>query len=386
MRKKTTTFLIFTATCLAISTLNLEIGLAQRLPAAMTVAGSTPPLSESLRREELDHAFHDAIVMIDHRGAGGGSGAYLGDGWVITCQHLFQSSLSGDSVGRIVVTFPDGRGSEAELIATDSVWDLALIQLRQPPDAADTILFGDAVPQLGEAVYFAGYGGAGKLQIQPASVTGFGGDKHLQTRSQDTLILTGAARPGDSGGPILNRNGQLCGVLWGSNERNVVGTQIGRVWQFAQPYLKAETLSAKRVRSRLPVLSANEVQRGSCAGGTCPLPSVPAPFTYQPFHVSRPTAPPPVSLPESGSLGCDCNWQAEQSKLDNSIAKLQQQLDALQRHCASQTQLASQPGPAGPRGPQGPPGPPAEIDMDSLAERVKQKLAGSLRVRVQPKQ
>jgi methyl-accepting chemotaxis protein len=49
-----------------------------------------------------------------------------------------------------------------------------------------------------------------------------------------TLEVQGSARQGDSGGPIFNAQGELAGVLWGTDGSTTVGSYNGRICQFTQ--------------------------------------------------------------------------------------------------------------------------------------------------------
>jgi hypothetical protein len=49
---------------------------------------------------------------------------------------------------------------------------------------------------------------------------------------RETVEVSVAARQGDSGGPILNAQGELAGVLWGAGGGRTEGSYCGRVRQF----------------------------------------------------------------------------------------------------------------------------------------------------------
>jgi len=172
-----------------------------------------------------------AVVRIENdfaHGKSGGSGAHLGRRLVVTCDHLFRNRAGGAAVGRITVFFPGGHALPARLIRQDSVWDLALLELDGDPPAAAAIKLAADYPRRHARVVSVGYGSRGQLAANVGRVVGFGGNKQGRPGAADTLILTGTARNGDSGGPILNERGELAGVLWGSGSRTVVGTQVNR--------------------------------------------------------------------------------------------------------------------------------------------------------------
>jgi len=170
--------------------------------------------------------------MIGNRGLGGGSGVYLGDGLVLTCSHLFRDDRGQPDVGRVVVSFVGGEASEATLIAEDTVWDMALLRLAKAPDGVAEASLSVDPPTTGQTVAACGYGGSGLVRRSVGRITGFGRDSGSQTADNDTLIVSGSVRQGDSGGPIFDQQGRIVAVLWGSNRTTVVGTRAARCLRF----------------------------------------------------------------------------------------------------------------------------------------------------------
>lgn len=286
-----------------------------------------------------------AIAMIDNRGFGGGSGTLVASDLILTCDHLFRDDRSRQSqIGRVSVTFANGEGSEGEVIAQDPIWDLALLRLRHPPRSAHPVSISQTLPRPGDAIVSCGFGGRGAVWENFGQVKGYGQDKHRSTSSTDTLIVSGTARSGDSGGPMFNAEGELCGVLWGASPHEVVGTQCGRCQQFGGSYLCPP-------------------ENGVANGPSANLP-----------QSGRQTAAPLPSAKELESVKAE-------------IAALRRQLTELAR-VPGPPGPAGVAGPPGPRGPEGQPGPTgnaiAGADLERLANQVKQKLAGSLRIRVEP--
>lgn len=169
------------------------------------------------------------IVMISNRGEGGGSGVYVGDGHVLTCDHLFRNQAGRIDVGRVVVSFPDGTASEATVIQQSREWDIALLRLLKPPADAYTVPLSSITPTKGDTVVGIGYGMEGTIAARTGRIVGFGLNKLHQPNVNDTMIISGSVRSGDSGGPIFNQRGELAGIIWGSGRNTFVGTQIGRV-------------------------------------------------------------------------------------------------------------------------------------------------------------
>jgi hypothetical protein len=139
---------------------------------------------------------------------------------VLTCWHLFS-----DSQGPIVVRFPnDPTQYQGRLAGTDRGGDLAAVIIA-PPKAAPVPLSA-AEPAHLERLASGGFGGPeNQLAFNRGQVTARidRGDN-----TQSGFALQGAARQGDSGGPVFNAAGELVGVASGSDGRVVTACGIER--------------------------------------------------------------------------------------------------------------------------------------------------------------
>ncbi len=166
-------------------------------------------------------------VIVAERGAVSyGSGTLVGTdqtlGLVVTNWHVIR-----DAAGPITVAFPDGFRSTANVLAADRHWDLAALAIRRP-NVGPISLAGEA-PRRGELLTIAGYG-SGWYKASTGRCTqyvspGYG-------LPFEMVELDAAARQGDSGGPILNRRGELAGVLFGAGFGRTAGSHCGRVRRF----------------------------------------------------------------------------------------------------------------------------------------------------------
>jgi Trypsin-like peptidase domain len=144
-------------------------------------------------------------------------------GLILTCAHLFR-----DAVGALAVTFPDRQSYEARLVKVDASVDLAALVIRAPRVAP--IAIADRWPKRGDSLVSCGYGSDGRLRCNRGQALGY--VTLLGSEGAETLELTGSARSGDSGGPVLDRHHCLVAVLFGTNGRVVDGTFCGRVRRF----------------------------------------------------------------------------------------------------------------------------------------------------------
>ena len=173
-----------------------------------------------------------AVVRVAAPEKGGtayGSGTLVGvtdkHGLVLTNWHVVR-----DATGTISVEFPDGYRSAATVLKTDETWDLAALLIWRPKNI-EPVSIASAEPNSGEFMTIAGYG-SGEYREASGKVTQFvapQGDHPFE------IVEVGTeARQGDSGGPIINRRGQLAGVLFGSANGRTAGSHCSRVRWFVR--------------------------------------------------------------------------------------------------------------------------------------------------------
>lgn len=160
-----------------------------------------------------------------------GSGVYVaehgGYGIVLTNWHVVAESEES-----IQVMFGNFM-SDGFVLLADEVWDLAAIVIRTPPFLPVPISL--EVPQLGDELWITGYGqyaGLDEFRIQVGTVLRYVVLGTQDNLPSETLAIDVGARQGDSGGPILNKYGEVAGLLWGSDGKLTMGTFSLRVQAF----------------------------------------------------------------------------------------------------------------------------------------------------------
>lgn len=168
------------------------------------------------------------MIAFDRTGQQFGSGTYVGDlgeyGIVLTNWHVVN-----DADGLVHVHFPSGFGSYGAVIAVDDVWDLAAIAISKPRKGVPKLPIARSVPKPGEPLWIVGYG-AGAYRMAGGRCLRYLAPQ--ETLEAGLIDLSVNAREGDSGGPILNEDGQVAGVLFGSDYRNTVGSNCVKVQEF----------------------------------------------------------------------------------------------------------------------------------------------------------
>jgi S1-C subfamily serine protease len=171
------------------------------------------------------------VIGFDKHGQSLGSGTYIGNygeyGVVLSNWHVIDKTE-----GLVHIHFPNDFSTYGAVIQTDKLWDLTLSVISQPPRPVSPVSIASALPKIGEPLWIAGFG-AGAYRLA-------GGDcvrylapeipKNNTPPVYEIVELSVSARQGDSGGPILNGNGELAGVLFGSDMvRNTAGSCSKRV-------------------------------------------------------------------------------------------------------------------------------------------------------------
>jgi 2-alkenal reductase len=138
-----------------------------------------------------------------------GSGAIIDkDGHIVTNNHVVEGEQ------QLVVIFADGKKQQARLIGTDPDHDLAVLQVSGPLPAivpigdSDTLLPGEVVIAIGSAL------GEFVNTVTVGVVSGLHRDldEGNGVTIQNLIQTDAAINHGNSGGPLLNLDGELVGV------------------------------------------------------------------------------------------------------------------------------------------------------------------------------
>jgi serine protease DegS len=135
-----------------------------------------------------------------------GSGVIISnDGYIITNQHVI------DGADEILISLPDGRGSQAVLIGEDQETDIAILQIpisglssiKIAPDSP--VRVGDVVLAIGNPLNVG--------QTVTMGIISATGRNRIGLNTFENFIQTDAAiNPGNSGGALVNANGELIGI------------------------------------------------------------------------------------------------------------------------------------------------------------------------------
>ena len=126
------------------------------------------------------------------------------------------------------------------MLKTDATWDQALLELDGEP-YEDGIVLARAEPQMGDKLVIGGYGGLGAdvvpkvehLRILKSQVVGH--NMAMGENEYGWLKASTVPRSGDSGGAVLNAEGEFVGNLWGGNTETMAVT-CWRTRRFLLPW------------------------------------------------------------------------------------------------------------------------------------------------------
>ena len=202
----------------------------QRKPAVKVEAAGQP---HAAWRYERPGGYRQAVVRIycreDGRTRSIGSGVLVRWGErvvVLTARHVVKDARE------IIVELCTKKTYYGHVLKVDATWDCAVLQLTGTPEGvvpAEVELGQAAMPADGVRLESCGYGSDNKLAANTGLFKGYRRSSDAKDGPDDWMVISGHARPGDSGGPVFNGRGHVVGVLWGTDGEEVICVQPGRL-------------------------------------------------------------------------------------------------------------------------------------------------------------
>ena len=186
---------------------------------AQALASATPPPTFSAR---VYQAIRPSLILIQTKAPGGdgetsyglGTGVFISQmGDILTSLHV----VAGAS--EIQLSFADGTQSGAQIVAEQPQNDIAVLRALQPPaQVIPAILGNPRAAHVGDEAFAVGNPFGLYSSMSAGVISGF--DRSFEVEGGDQTLhgliqFDAAVNPGNSGGPLLNRNGQVIGIVSG---------------------------------------------------------------------------------------------------------------------------------------------------------------------------
>ena len=187
---------------------------------AHAMASATPPPAFS---ERVYQIIQPSLVLIQTKlqDTAGKAESGLGSGVIIDERGDIMTSLHVVAdAGEIKVTFADGSEASAQVAIRQPENDIAVLRPdKLPAQVVPAVLGGLGNMRVGDEVYAVGNPFGLYSSLSAGVISGFG--RTFNPASGATQELHGliqidaAVNPGNSGGPLLNRDGQVIGIVTG---------------------------------------------------------------------------------------------------------------------------------------------------------------------------
>ena len=183
---------------------------------ARAMASATPPPPVAAR---VYDAIWPSVVLINTHtekdgepDEGHGSGVVLDDrGTILTSLHVVQGA------DEIKVIFADGTESGADIMATEPERDIAVLRTLEPPQLLIPATLGSPGSlQVGDEAIVVGNPFGLRHSVTSGVISGLERTFKLPSTEEPVTGLIqfdAAVNPGNSGGPLLNRDGEVVGIV-----------------------------------------------------------------------------------------------------------------------------------------------------------------------------
>jgi S1-C subfamily serine protease len=187
---------------------------------ASVLASATPAPAYSAQVYQI---IQPSLILIQTRtsdphggrdGGGLGSGVVINDnGDILTCLHVVANATE------IRVTFADGTESTAKVTTSQPENDIAILHADKPPAQIYPATLGNPnAMRIGDDAYAVGNPFGLYASMSAGVISGF--DRSFQPQNSDQKLqgliqIDTAVNPGNSGGPLLNRFGEVIGIVEG---------------------------------------------------------------------------------------------------------------------------------------------------------------------------
>jgi len=189
----------------------------QAVAQAMASATPAPAFSAQVYR-----TIQPSLVLIEAKGQnrrgqeedGLGSGVVISDrGEILTAMHVVENATE------VTVVFADGTHSPAQVTTAQPENDIAVLLPEQLPELVVPAIMGNPnAMRVGDEAFAVGNPFGLYSSLSAGVISGFGRTFQAEGSPYEIhglIQIDTAVNPGNSGGPLLNRRGQVIGIVIG---------------------------------------------------------------------------------------------------------------------------------------------------------------------------
>jgi serine protease Do len=188
----------------------------QDLPKVVAPMGQLAEVFENSRPAALQIEARSSSRGYVGAPIGIGTGFFISeDGYALTAYHVVDSSdlpVSLRHTIQYVGVSPDKTEYELTIVGFDAYFDLALLKAEVKESVAFLPLATNKL-KVRDSIVAIGNSRGDFLAARAGEVSRLGVDRPKARFADQTIELTAALAPGDSGGPILNKQGEAVGVV-----------------------------------------------------------------------------------------------------------------------------------------------------------------------------
>lgn len=188
----------------------------KELPAVTAPVGQLAQVYENMRPASVQIEARSDLRGYVGAPIGIGTGFFISeDGFILTAYHVVDSSGMSEALKqslKYVAVSPDKTEYELSLVGFDAYYDLALLKT-EVSAPVPFIPLATTQARVRDGIVAIGNSRGDFLAARAGEISRIGVDRPRARFADDTIELTAALAPGDSGGPVLNKYGEAVGVV-----------------------------------------------------------------------------------------------------------------------------------------------------------------------------